>query len=402
MTASQSNERMHIEWRSIGEVFVAFLKLGVTSFGGPIAHIGYFQRELIERRRWIDEAHYAQLVALCQFLPGPASSQLGFSLGLLRAGWLGGIAAFIAFTLPSVLLLLAFAHAMPMSAHDTGQAAVHGLKLMAVAVVAHGLIAMAQKLTLDLPRRCIAFASAALILIAGTATVQLLAIVGGAVLGLWLCRNVSMPSGIAFTLRYSHRTAVLLLCVFAVLLIATFIPSVESTLAAAGAAFYRAGALVFGGGHVVLPLLQEAVVAPGWIDNNEFLAGYGAAQAAPGPMFSFAAFLGMQLDHGVIGALICTLAIFLPGFLLVAGVLPGWHAIAQHPRAARALAGINAAVVGLLAAALYDPVFVTAVHNPWDFGIALIGFAMLLTQRVPLLMVLAWCVIAAAGSLALR
>jgi chromate transporter len=393
---------MQTEWRSIGDVFVAFLKLGVTSFGGPIAHIGYFRRELIERRRWIDEAHFAQLVALCQFLPGPASSQLGFSLGLLRAGWLGGIAAFIAFTFPSVLLLLAFAHALPALQQDTGQAAIHGLKLMAVAVVAHGVISMTQKLTPDLTRRCIALASAALILIAGTATVQLLAIVGGAVLGLWLCRDVAMPSGIAFASRYSHRSAVILLCIFAVLLAATFIPSVGSTLAAAGAAFYRAGALVFGGGHVVLPLLQEAVVTPGWIDNDVFLSGYGAAQAVPGPMFSFAAFLGMQLDHGVIGALFCTLAIFLPGFLLVAGVLPGWHAIAQHPRAARALAGINAAVVGLLAAALYDPLFVTAVLNVWDLGIALIGFAMLLSQRVPLLMVLAWCVIAAVGSAALR
>jgi chromate transporter len=367
----------------------------MISFGGPIAHLGYFHRELVERRRWIDEAHYAQLVALCQFLPGPASSQLGFSLGLLRAGWLGALAAFVAFTLPSVLLLLAFVQMLPLLDHEIGQAAIHGLKLLAVAVVAHGVVTMARKLTPDFPRRLIAIAAAATILAIGTAIVQLAVIAAGVIAGLVLRRNADLPTGAEFKLVYSHRTAVALLCLFAALLAITFVPNIESQLAAAGAAFYRAGALVFGGGHVVLPLLQEAAVTPGWIDQSEFLAGYGAAQAVPGPMFSLAAFLGAQLDAGLTGALVCTIAIFLPGFLLVAGVAPGWHAIARHPRAARAVAGVNAAVVGLLVAALYDPVFIAAVVSGWDFAIAFVGFALLLSKRVPLLAVLAWCVAAA-------
>ena len=361
------------------EVFATFLKLGLTSFGGPIAHLGYFHRELIARRRWLDEAHYAQLVALCQFLPGPASSQLGFLLGLIRAGWLGAIAAFIAFTLPSALLMLAFAHVMPQLEQPYGQAAIHGLKLVAVAVVAQGVLAMVQRLTPDAPRRLMAATAAAVVVVSGTAIVQLAVVALAAPTGFWLCRHVSAASGTAFNLRYGARTGVLLLAVFGALLIAALAPSTGAPpLVAVVSAFYRAGALVFGGGHVVLPLLEEAVVAPGWIGTDEFLAGYGAAQAVPGPMFSLAAFLGARLEGaqgGAVGAGLSVLAIFVPGFLLAAGALPFWRRIASRAGAVSALAGVNAAVVGLLAAALYDPVWRSAVLAPTDFAIALLGFA---------------------------
>jgi chromate transporter len=396
--ASEHTKDRTVQSGSVGEVFAAFLKLGLTSFGGPIAHLGYFHRELVECRRWIDEAQYAQLVALCQFLPGPASSQLGFALGLLRAGWLGAIAAFVAFTAPSVLLLLAFAHLLPVLDRPVGQAAIHGLKLLAVAVVAQGLLSMVQKLTPDTPRRLIAAAAAGIVVVSGTVVVQLLAIGIGAVLGLWLCRNVVSPAETAFQLRYAHRTGLVLLAVFAVLLAMALVPAgITSSLASIAAAFYRAGALVFGGGHVVLPLLQEAVVEPGWISEGEFLAGYGAAQAVPGPMFSVAAFLGARLEGaqgGAIGALVSVIAILLPGLLLVAGVLPWWRSVARHPSAARALAGVNAAVVGLLAAALYDPVWTSAVLSPRDFAIALTGFVLLAATRTSSLLVAGWCVTA--------
>lgn len=377
---------------------MTFLKLGLTSFGGPIAHLGYFRRELIERRRWVDEAQYAQLIALCQFLPGPASSQLGFALGLIRAGWRGALAASVAFTTPSVLVLLVFAHLMPLLERPIGQAAIQGLKLVAVAVVAHGLLGMVRTLTPDTPRRLIAIAAAGIILITGTAAVQLLAVGAGAVLGFVVCRNVTLPAANGFELRYTARTGILLLVAFVTLLVLALAPGALGTpLATVAAAFYRAGALVFGGGHVVLPLLQEAVVTPGWVEQTEFLAGYGAAQAVPGPMFSLAAFLGARIDTvggSGVGALVSLLAIFTPGFLLVAGVLPGWRLITQHPGAVRALAGVNAAVVGLLAAALYDPVWTSAVLDVKDFVVALVGFVLLTALRASSLLVVAWCVVA--------
>lgn len=383
---------------SAGEVFIAFLKLGLTSFGGPIAHLGYFHRELVERRRWVDEERYAQLMALCQFLPGPASSQLGFALGLIRAGWRGALAAFIAFTLPSALLLFAFAQILPVLDDPYGQGALHGLKLVAVAVVAQGVLGMAQRLTPDAPRALIAAAAGGIVAVSGSAAAQILVVAMGAVLGLVFCRHVAAISGSSFALRYGVRTAAVLLIVFALLLAAALWPqSAASPLAAVAAAFYRAGALVFGGGHVVLPLLQEAVVAPGWVSADDFLAGYGAAQAVPGPMFSFAAFLGARLNGaqgGLLGASVSTLAIFLPGFLLIAGALPFWRSIQNRASAASALAGINAAVVGLLAAALYNPVWTSAVITPVDFAIALVGFALLVATRLSVLVVLAWCVLA--------
>lgn len=382
---------------SAAEVFAAFLKLGLTSFGGPIAHLGYFHREIVERRRWIDDSHYGQLVALCQFLPGPASSQLGFALGLIRAGWAGAIAAFIAFTAPSALLLLAFARLLPELERPLGQAAVHGLKLVAVVVVAAGLISMVRRLTPDVARRLMAAGAAAIVVMHGTAAVQLLIVGCGALLGLAFCRSVDMPSGTTFSLRYTGRTGALVLSAFAGLLAIALLPaSLLSPGVSVAAAFYRAGALVFGGGHVVLPLLEQAVVAPGWLDKQEFLAGYGAAQAVPGPMFSLAAFLGARLGAplgGLAWAGVSLAAIFLPGLLLVAGTLPFWRAIASDHRAGSVLAGVNAAVVGLLAAAFYDPVWTSAVLTPADFATALAGFALLAAARAPVLIVLAFCVL---------
>ena len=379
-------------------VFLAFLKLGLTSFGGPIAHMVYFHREFVERRKWLDESQYAQLLAVSQFLPGPASSQVGFSIGLIRAGWLGGLAAFCAFTLPSALLMVAFAGALPHLDAPFGQALLHGFKLVAVAVVAHGVVTMAQRLTPDWQRGVIGVAAAAVIIASGSAAMQLAVVIGGALLGLVLCRHVASVTNAGFELRYGVRSGVALLSIFALLLVAALLtPRAAPEPLQAAAGFYRAGALVFGGAHVVLPLLEETVVEPGLMTHEEFLAGYGAAQAVPGPMFSVAAFLGARLDAGApaVGATICLLAIFLPGLLLAAGVLPLWRWITSHKAAASALAGTNAAVVGLLAAAFYDPVWTTAVTSVSDGIIALVGFALLLFRRTSVLLVLLWCVAAA-------
>lgn len=381
---------------SAWEVGVAFLKLGLSSFGGPIAHLGYFRREFVERRRWLDEEHFAQLLALCQFLPGPASSQLGFSIGLLRAGWPGGIAAFVAFTLPSALLLFAFASLSGSLGGPWGQAVVHGLKLVAVAIVAQGVLGMAKTLTPDRPRAFIAVAAASLIAISASAWTQLLVVAGGAALGPWLCRTVVPRHGKILAPGYRRGTGAMLIGVFAVLLATAIVvgPSLPPLGAAAGA-FYRTGALVFGGGHVVLPLLKEAIVEPGWIDNDTFLAGYGTAQAVPGPMFALSAYLGARLGGGhggALGAAVSLMALFLPGLLLVAGTLPFWRTLAAQDQAARMLAGVNAAVVGLLAAALYDPVWVSGIRDGKDFVIALMAFALLVAARWSPVVAVAWCV----------
>ena len=378
------------------EVAAAFLRLGLVSFGGPIAHLGYFRREFVQRRRWLDEEHFAQLLALCQFLPGPASSQLGFSIGLLRAGWAGALAAFVAFTLPSALLLFAFAEFSDRLAGPWGQSIVHGLKLVAVAVVAQGVLGMARSLCPDPPRMLLAVAAAILISISALPAMQLLVVVGGAVLGPLLCRQVMARQGDTFALPYGSRTGAVLLLAYGVLLVAAL--SLSPLLPPVGqmaAAFYRTGALVFGGGHVVLPLLKHAVVDPGWIGADTFLAGYGAAQAVPGPMFTLSSFLGKQMfggQGGAFGALISVLSIFLPGLLAVAGTLPFWRALAARDQAARMLAGVNAAVVGLLAAAFYDPVWVSAISSVWDVAIAAVGFAGLVAMRWPAWAVVIWCV----------
>lgn len=378
------------------EVLLAFLKLGLTSFGGPIAHIGYFREEFVRRRGWMDEAHFAQLLAVCQFLPGPASSQMGFAIGLFRAGAWGAVAAFVAFTLPSALLMFAFAALAPWLGNALGQAAIHGLKLVAVAVVAHGVLGMARQLAPDAPRLLIAAGSALVILLAGSAWVSLLAIVLGALAGSLLCRGVSAPATALFPVRYGRHAAIAFLVVFLTGLAGALLLPAEARASMAGlaATFYQAGALVFGGGHVVLPLLQQGTVATGWITPDAFLAGYGAAQAVPGPMFSLAAFLGAQVGLGVppaVGALVALLALFLPGFLLLLAVLPLWGTLASRPGFARSMAGINAAVVGLLAAAFYDPVWTQGVRGVADALVVAVGLALLLAGR-PALWTVLWCV----------
>jgi len=387
---------------SVSEVCVAFLKLGLTSFGGPIAHLGYFHRELIVRRKWVDESAYAQLLAICQFIPGPASSQLGFALGLLRGGWAGAIAAFLAFTLPSAVLLFAFAAFLPYLSGTIGGAAIHGLKLVALAVVAYGVLGMTRQLCPDPPRATIATIAAASILLSGQPWMQLVVVVLGGIAGLSVCRNAQPVAGEGLQLRYGPALGWALIGGFALLLVGLpFLVEGGGSRLAVFEAFYRAGALVFGGGHVVLPLLEESVVDPGWVSQDEFLAGYGAAQAVPGPMFTLAAYLGARLpgsEGGVVGASISLAAIFLPGFLLVAGILPLWRAIAGRPIAASVIAGVNAAVVGILAAALYDPVWTSAVHGPLDMAIALVAFTLLAAWRVSAIIVVIWCVTASIAS----
>lgn len=385
---------------SVREVFAVFLGLGLTSFGGPIAHLGYYRRQLVERRGWLDDDQYAQVVALAQFLPGPASSQVGFSLGLMRAGWGGALAAFAAFALPSAVLMFAFAALLPALSGPLAAAALNGLKLVALAVVAHGVVGMARRLCPDPQRVAIAVAVTVAVLVAASVQLQLAAIALAALAGLVACRHLAPVAATDLPLPHGPRTGFVLVGVFALLLASLPWLAATGTLSAAAAAFYRAGALVFGGGHVVLPLLQQGVVQPGWIAADEFLAGYGAAQAVPGPLFTLAAFLGARLpgaDGGLLGGLVALGAIFLPGFLLMAGALPLWRHLAQRPSAARAVAGVNAAVVGLLAAALYDPLWVTAVHGVTDFAIALAGFGLLLSGRVPVLVVVAGCVVASMG-----
>jgi chromate transporter len=382
------------------EVFRVFLGLGLTSFGGPMAHIAYFRAAFVERRGWIDAAGFAQLLALCQFLPGPASSQLGFAIGLQRAGLAGALAAFVAFTAPSALLLFALAALAPMLQGPWWEALLQGLKLVAVCAVAHALLGMARSLCRGVVQAMIALAAAAPLMLTASAGLQLVAIAAGAALGAVLLRTqrVEPPVSVELNsvLKPSHRPALLWLLAFALLLLLSLLPSLSSEgVAGLAAAFYRVGALVFGGGHVVLPLLQEAVVTPGWLGREQFLAGYGAAQVVPGPMFSLAAFLGAGVDTGApawLGALVAVAAVFLPGFLLLLAVLPFWQRLQVHAGARAALAGVNAAVVGLLGAAFVDPVLLEGVRNLAHGLIALAGFALLQwSGRSPLWMVV-WCV----------
>jgi chromate transporter len=329
---------------------------------------------------------------------------VGFSLGLLRAGWLGALAAFVAFTLPSAILLFAFAALLPFITGPAGDAAVHGLKLVAVAVVAHGLLGMARQLCPDAPRATIAAVAAVVILAAGQAWTQVLVVLLGALAGLAVCRGTPPAPAAHLEVGYEARTGWILIAAFGLLLIGLPFVATFGGLLAVSEAFYRAGALVFGGGHVVLPLLEEAVVGPGWITRDEFLAGYGGAQAVPGPMFTLAAYLGARLpgaEGGLVGASVALAAIFLPGFLLVAGVLPLWRAVAARPLAGSAIAGVNAAVVGLLGAAFYDPVWTTAIRGSIDLAIAVVGFVLLAAWRVSALYVVGWCVLASLAVLLL-
>jgi len=385
-----------------GEVFLAFLRLGLTSFGGPIAHLGYFRSEFVARRGWISERGFADLVALAQFLPGPASSQVGFAIGLTRGGWLGGLAAWLGFTLPSAALMLAFAcGAAGIADSWLGAGLLHGLKLMAVAVIAQAVLGMARSFCADAPRAAIAVAALALIGFLPGSLAQLAAIVGGGLVALATIRAAPAPADDDFAPRLSPRAAIVALTLFLALLALSFAPAGQG-LAAIAAAFYRSGALVFGGGHVVLPLLRDALVAPGFLDRGAFLAGYGAAQALPGPLFAVSAGFGALAGSppfGVAGGLVALIAIFLPGLLAMAAALPFWRALRRETHAQAAMAGINAAVVGLLAAALYDPAFVSAVANPRDFAIATAAFALLAAGGAPPLLVAA---LAAAAGVALQ
>nr|WP_205964484.1 chromate efflux transporter [Ramlibacter agri] len=371
-----------------------FLKLGLTSFGGPVAHLGYFRSEFVDRRRWFDDRSYTDLVALCQFLPGPASSQVGMAIGLARAGWLGALAAWCGFTLPSAFALIAFAYGVARWGNLAASGAVHGLKVAAVAVVAQAVWGMAKNLCPDRARAAIAVAAALLVLALPTALAQVAAI---AVAGLAGWRLLKLPHQQAVAHQgygVSRMAGVLAL----VLLVAGLVGLPLLAAASQSVAwkvvdgFYRAGALVFGGGHVVLPLLQAAVVPAGVVSNDQFLAGYGAAQAVPGPLFTFAAYLGAVMQGpltGWQGGLVLLAVIFLPAFLLLVGALPFWDALRQRDAVQSAMAGINAAVVGILLAALYDPVWTSAIRGRADFATALAAFALLVYARVsPFLVVL--------------
>ena len=372
------------------EVLRIFLKLGLTSFGGPIAHIGYYREEIVVRRRWIDDAAYTDLVALCQFLPGPASSQVAFSLGLIRAGYRGGVAAWIGFTLPSAILLTAFAYGAGTLGGPIGQGVIHGLKLVAVAIVAQAVWGMAHTLCPDRQRGSIACAAAVVILFGTSFAAQIGTIMIGGIAGFWLCR-ASLPTSVgSLGAPVSRRVGLLALTTFFALLAALPAVSGISKGVELFDAFYRSGALVFGGGHVVLPLLSNAFVTTGWVSQDAFLAGYGAAQAVPGPLFTFAVYLGAvaNISPGALaGAALGLVGIFLPGILVLLGTLPFWDVFRRRVGAQAIMRGINAAVVGLLGAALYNPLWISSVKSPADFAIALTGFTLLVAWRTPPLLV---------------
>jgi chromate transporter len=370
------------------EVFAAFLKLGVTSFGGPIAHLGYFRDEFVTRRRWLDEASYADIVALCQFLPGPASSQVGITLGLLRGGLAGALAAWLGFTGPSALAMILFGYGVG-AFGDLGHAAwLHGLKIVAVAVVAQAVWGMARSLCPDRERLTLAVGAAVLTLFLPSAIGQIGVIALGALIGWWFLPSDAGGPSMHLSIALSRRAGVASLALFFILLIGlpVLAAAAQSHTINLVDAFYRSGALVFGGGHVVLPLLQQEVVPPGWISNDGFLAGYGAAQAVPGPLFTFSAYLGTAMQpapNGLLGGLICLIAIFLPSFLLLFGALPFWTDLRKRTDIQSALKGVNAAVVGLLLAALYTPVWTSAINGPADFAIGLVAFLLLVFWKAP-------------------
>jgi chromate transporter len=369
------------------EVLSASLRLGLTSFGGPIAHLAYFRHEYVDRRRWLDEARYADLVALCQLLPGPASSQLGIAIGTGRAGLAGGLVSWLGFTLPSALLLVGFA--LLTTTVDLAEAGwVHGLKIAAVAVVAQAVLLMWRSLAPDAVRRAIVIVAAAVALAWPSPGGQVAIIAGGAILGRLLVSPPLSGRAVREAAVIGRRVALVAAGAFIVLLLA--LPVLRTAVAthevALAETFYRAGSLVFGGGHVVLPLLHESVVPPGWIGEDRFLAGYGAAQAVPGPLFTFAGYLGAAMEpepSGVAGALIALAFIFLPSFLLVWGILPVWDRLRGWTGVRRALAGTNAAVVGILAAALYSPIWTSAVDRPLDAVAAAAAFGLLVLAKAP-------------------
>jgi chromate transporter len=378
------------------EVFRVALKLGLTSFGGPVAHLGYFRDEYVVRRRWLDEAAYADLVALCQFLPGPASSQVGIAVGLLRAGYAGAVAAWVGFTLPSAIALVLFAYGVNAIGDVGGSGWLHGLKVVAVAVVAQAVLGMMRSLAPDRERASLAVAATVIALVVPSTLGQVGAIVLGGVVGLTLLPRTTMNENIAhLPVAVGRGAGGALLGCFLILLAG--LPWLAANLQIHSLqlvdAFYRAGSLVFGGGHVVLPLLQASVVPPGWVTNDAFLAGYGAAQAVPGPLFTFAAYLGAVMGpqpNGWAGAALCLVAIFLPSFLLVIGMLPFWDSLRRRGWVQFALRGVNAAVVGVLLAALYDPVWKAGITGPYDFALAAAAFLLLYMWQAPPSLVVAF------------
>lgn len=387
---------------SILEVASVFLRLGCSSFGGPVAHLGYLRTELVEKRKWLDDAHYADLVALCQFLPGPASSQVVFALGMQRAGLLGALAASACFTLPSALLMIAFAYGVAHATQLDRAGWLQGLKLAAVAVVAQAVWGMGKKLCPDRARLALCVGAATVLLLVPGAVVQLGVLALGGVIG-WLLYRESVAVGAVPPEAGSGRghiaAAAALVLFFALLLVLPGLASLTgSRNIAVFDSFYRSGSLVFGGGHVVLPLLRAELVPRGWLTDAQFLAGYGAAQALPGPLFSFSAYLGAAMQPGAaswLNGLWCLLGIFLPAWLLIGGALPFWHVLRAKRWAQAALAGANAAVVGVLLAALYNPVITEGVHGPRDVVAAVLAFALLERLKVPPWLVVAGC--AAAG-----
>jgi chromate transporter len=374
---------------SAAEVFRVFLRLGLTSFGGPVAHLGYFRAELVQRRQWLDEGAFADIVALCQFLPGPASSQVGISLGILRAGLPGALAAWLGFTMPSAIAMILFGYGVARFGDLSGAAWLHGLKIVAVAVVAQAVWGMAKSLCPDPKRATIAVGASILVLGVPSAAGQIGAIAAGGLIGWGLLANsdaaqLGAPLAVHLPRAWSVAAAILFFALLIGLpLLAAAVPAQPIRLFDS---FYRSGALVFGGGHVVLPLLQAAVVPPGWVSNDTFLAGYGAAQAVPGPLFTFSAYLGTVMGpkpNGWLGGLLCLVAIFLPSFLLLIGALPFWESLRRRPGVQSALRGVNAAVVGLLLAALYRPVWTSAIFGPADFALGIAAFLLLALWAVP-------------------
>ncbi|MFT6529431.1 MAG: chromate transporter [Psychrosphaera sp.] len=386
---------------SVFAVFKTFLFLGLTSFGGPVAHLGYFRKELVEKQQWVSESQYAQLLSICQFIPGPASSQLGFALGLIRAGWSGALAAFVAFTFPSIILLILFAWLLPLLSGDIGVAIIHGLKLVAAVVVVDAVWGMFKKLCPDLPRRIITLMVVIILLLLDSVWALWAVIILGGVLGGTFCRQSSTESVSEIKVTYSQRFGFVLLTVFFVLLLGLIGISHNGGIVQVMQIFYQAGALVFGGGHVVLPLLQESVVTTGLVSNQDFLAGYGASQAIPGPMFAFSAYLGVLMSGGIeqnmiLVAFVALTFMFLPGFLLVAAVLPLWQGISNNKTTLNVIAGVNAAVVGLLITVLYDPILITGLTSLFDVLAMVVGILMLNRWQLSPLLVIVWCLLTSA------
>ncbi len=370
------------------QVFTAFLRLGLTSFGGPIAHLGYFRTEFVERRRWLDDRGYSDLVALCQFLPGPASSQVGMALGLGRAGWPALLAAWAGFTLPSAIALILFALGMARYQNLADSGWVHGLEVAAVAIVAQAVWGMARSLCPDRPRAALAILAALLTLALPSAAGQMAAIAIAGLIGRWGLKIARPAGGNAHAYPVSRTLGIVTLLLFAALLVG--LPWWATASGSAAAALlegvYRSGALVFGGGHVVLPLLQATVVPGGVVSNADFLAGYGATQAVPGPLFTFAAYLGAIADgplSGWTGGLVLLGTIFLPALLVLVAALPFWESLRHRTGIQTTIAGVNAGVVGILLSALYDPVWTGAIHGRGDFGLALTAFGLLVFGRAP-------------------